>query len=331
MRVLATIVTLVFALAGCASLPEVYQTGRDDRFPPDRYVIGVGQGPTIERARQRAIAAIAAQLEASIEALDALHAADGSDGYHETILQEIRIRTRFDRPDWIQLVDAVESKGVVHALCVLDKVQSAALLEAEAMAHRTALRAQLEQARAAPSLAPRSQAIARARPLARTLLDATTRLAMLRGRPVQPPSEIRSLAALELALQQERQETSIEICVDGLPARIREAQSTVAHFPSLLAGAGVRAVPCGTPAIHRLTGRLHAEPWSARPQAGSHARFCTVRLDWALLDVDEERLEGGGTIGGPQNRGGGPDLLQACHASARRLAAELAVILGLRD
>lgn len=326
---------LLLACAACATAaqrpPDVFVTGRDPRYPPARYLVGVGTGSSLELARRQAAASIAAQLQASLRATEVVFASVRSGlPDEEQLLQEVRVESRFDRQEWIQLADAVAVDDRVHALCVLDRIQAAAHLETELQIRRAALRESLALAAARADLRGRSEALAAAARTAREMMPALATLAALQGAPTQPPPELHELAAARLSLARERREASVRVCVEpALPQG--PAPDVAARFDALLAAAGIRALPCAADEPWdglRLDGRLVADPLLLPAQAGSYPRFCTVRLDWRLRG---DRVAAGGSVGGAGNRAGGHDFHQACLASAGALAGQLAVELGFRD
>ncbi len=312
------------------SLPDAFHTGRDPRFPPDRYLVGVGEGPSLEAARRQATASIAAQLQASLRSTDLFFAtSNGSGGGEELLQQDIRVESRFDRPEWIRLVDARIQGGRVHVLSVLDRVQAAALLEAEQEMRRTALRLRLEAAAEAADLRGRSDVLDEAGRIARTLLPAEATLAALRGSPGLPPPELQLVAHARQGLERERRAVAVRVCVEPAVAT-GLASDLASRFGAILAGAGVQVAACEADAAGwTLRGRLVAEVSATRPQPGAFDRYCTVRLDFRL---DGPRgLLHGGSAGGRPNRTGGHDFHDACQTSAAAVARQLAVEVGLRD
>lgn len=328
---------LLLLLAACAAgprpLPEVFRTGMDPRYPPSRYLVGVGDGLHPEAARRRAVAAIGAQLHASLYAQDVLSASASSTGLDEERLeQDIRVESRFDRPEWVRIVDAAAHGGRVHVLAVVDRVHAAAQLEAELAVQRTALRLRLERAEAEPNLRLRSQTVAEAAAIARGhVLPAAAMLAALQGIPAQAPPEVEQVARAREALEAERRTLAIRVCVEpALPGGM--GADLAGRFAAILSGEGVRTVPCDADgAAWLLSGRLVARTRGTPPVAGSWRRFCTARLDYAITDASAGTLLRGGSAGGELNEAGGQDFHHACQSSAATLARALAEELGLRD
>lgn len=326
-------------LAACATspdpLPSRFRTGVDPRYPPERYVVAVAEGATREEARQRAVAAIALQLRASVQATERLRATLRSDdtgaSWDERLDQEIRVESRFDRPEWVEIVDAVHRDGRVHVLAVVERRRSAALLEEELIERREAIRHRIELAESAPDLRSRSRLLAEAGRLVQQLLPDEAILAALEGRGSIRREEAAALARARRRLEEARRATRLRICV--APALEHgPARDVAARFAEVLAGAGVAALACDAEGGEWvLSGRLVAETTApARPTPGAWQRFCTARLDYRLATVEGALLVGG-SQGGVRTRAGGHDFHDACLASASRLAQGLAVELGLLD
>lgn len=326
------VVPILVLLAGCATaaLPAAFRTGRDPRFPPERFLVGVGEGPTLEIARRRAVASIAAQVEASVRATEHIAAVAGTGADEsEHLRQDIRVVSRFDRVAWIRLADAAAEDGRVHALCVLDRAAARALLREEVDEAERALGAALDRAEAGASLRERTAALVDARRLARDLATRRALHAAIAGAPAGPAPTLDRLAALERGLHEARRAEALRICVEPAVS-LGVASDVAARFGAILAGTGVRTLPCDAAAEARvLHGRVIATPSAARPQPGSHRRFCAVRLDYRVEGA--AGLLAGGSLGGPGDRAGGEDFHQACQASASSVARALAVDLGFAD
>lgn len=331
---------LLLLLAACAvapvappALPDAFRTGMDPRFPPTRFLVAVADGASLEAARRRALAEIAAQLQASVFATDVVSATSSSSGAGEERLEQaIRVESRFDRPEWVRIADATVHEGRVYVIAVLDRTLATAQLEVELGVQRAALRQRIERARREPDLRKRSESLAEAAALVRThVLPATATLAALQGAPAQAPPEIDLVARARDELEAERRTLAIRVCVSSaLPQGL--GVDLADRFAAILSGEGVQAIPCESAgAAWLLSGRLVAATRGAPRTAGAWERFCTARLDYELTDELHGTLLRGGSAGGGRNEAGGRDFHDACQASAASLARGLAEELGLRD
>ncbi len=350
---------LVLSAAACASgprpsaAPERFTSGIDPRFPPSRYVVGLGQGETLELARHQAAASIAAQLQAAIRATDWIASetawSQGGDGVatsgSERVLQEIRVETRFERLSWIRTADVLVDGRRVFVLCVLDRQAAALELETAIEDQLSIIRQRIEGAADPLHLSALAHEVEGLRRLRTALLpqlellltlrrqaspspwptggEAEARLASTRASSLPP--ELRAIRVLEERLQALRRAMVLQVCIDG------EGDERLAHrFGAALASAGLRVAPCADEIAGgwRLLGRYQARAIPMR-NAGGFPFFCSTRLVFQLVDRETGEVAIGGSERG--RRAGGMSPGDACQASLELLAAGLARAVGAGD
>lgn len=343
MRAALLPVLLVVFLASCAAAPEPvprsFLTGRDPRFPPARFLIGIGEGRSLEGARRQAVVAIASQLRARVRASDtvtseAWHAEDGNSRSSEALSQDIRIESRFDRPEWIRLVDShVDRDGTIRVLCALDRAQAAAVLGAEIEVARAAIRLRTESLANEEDPWALSEGLADAKRRRRELLGARALLEAIEGRTAPPAPELREVDALASHLATVRARLVVRICVEP-SSEASGALDLPGRFTAMLAGQGIRSLPCDAPPSEeprewRLSGKLDAATELRPPVPGGWQRFCAARLDFRLESEGDQAIRLGGSEAGI--RSGGATFRDACGSSLQGLVEAFGRRLGLRD
>lgn len=323
-----------FLAGGCAS-PKVAKrfSGIDPRFPPHRYLIGVGEGESEAEATRRAYAAISMQLRAELEATERVeassvrtHAAEGF-SESESLAQEIRVKTRFDRMDWIQVADVASEDGRFQVLCVLDREQAGAELDAEIEEDLAFLRPRLATLEEATALGALSRGL---QPLRETGAALRTKLALrfALGRRGGPGSaELRAIRDLEGRLEGMRRSATLRLCVatKGVKSGALELERGLG---ASLAATGWAVAPCDEGPGLRLDGVLRAVA-DAHNQAGGYPWFCATSLVFRVVDPETGRAELGGTK--RSRRSGGMSPADACRASLGALAAGVAAVLEGAD
>src|SRR5690606_10083896 len=131
-------VLLLWLGASCAASPNTFVARHEavrKTYPPERYVVGVGEGPTLELARRKAAVEISAQLQGSLRAEGWVEAEsdriDGVERARESVREEIRVETGLARMEWIEVVSARTRGDAVEVFAVLDRRRAAESLRAE--------------------------------------------------------------------------------------------------------------------------------------------------------------------------------------------------------
>lgn len=315
-----TLVAVATALASCATVGEERGPELAPRFPSHRYVLGTGEGDGVDEARQRAYASIAMQLRADLRATERVEAywSDRGDGA-ETISQEIRVTTRFDRVGWIRTLEITSEGGRYRVLCLLDREMARADLDAEIEEDLGRLRLRLASAGPADSLGGLTRALRPMRSIGASLAPKLALRDTLAGRAGSAPEELRALRALEARFEALRRAQVLSLCLEtkGTEGEL------VGAFGASIAASGWAVAPCGDGSL-RLEGVLRAETVSHR-QAGGYPWFCTTSVAYRLVDPATGRAELGGSRRGL--RAGGMTPFDACRESLSRLAVDVASAL----
>ena len=148
------------ALLACAARGPEWLDGSADAYPPERYLIGVGSGPGVDAARDRARAEIARSLEVHIEdeVLDRTESRSDPEGRGagRSVIERVAIETRTTTEAELEGVRIAEiwtdpRTQQAWALAVLDRESTARALlhemaerDAEVEAHLAAARAEVE-------------------------------------------------------------------------------------------------------------------------------------------------------------------------------------------
>ncbi len=280
----AVVVCFALILAACASggrqAPPAWLSGPVAEYPAERYLLGRGQGPTLEQAQDRARAELAKTFQVRIQAvsedLTRLRRQAGGNQVAQNLEQAVsrRIRTQTD-----QIVEGIEiadvwrdpERGTFYALAVLDRARAARRLR-ERMADL--------DGRSEAALRRGSDPLSRVRGLYAALQAQWTRAALgaahavVSARPVPPPP-------LSPAVLHER----LAEALAALPVRPEaEAAPLRAALGDALTALGVTVTEGeGT---HRLRAHLDVQPLGQR--AGWFWLRGTLRL--ALVDAQGRPL-----------------------------------------
>lgn len=318
--------------AGAAQTPTASARQRAE-YPPHRYITGTGRAATVEAARQRAMAAIASQIQGSLWAQEAVVAEEirGTDGgrHHsrdeESIREEIRIETRLPRTEWVRVVSAIEVDGGHEVVAILDRREAADTLRSEIDRASAALARGIASARSAPGLLARSRAVEALRPERQELLASHLLIGAIAREPVPFPAILAEFDELEGALRAAWAEVSWEICLVG-----EQAAQRATALAARLAGHGLDALPCPGGDLRasdrrlRIQGTLNVRTQTVH-QAGAYPVFCSTHLEFRVID-DEGGIQGGGGATGVRAGGMGPG--EACATSLEDLAGALLDSLG---
>ncbi|AKU91006.1 hypothetical protein [Vulgatibacter incomptus] len=326
---------VVFGLvAACVGSPPALPKSLKSLAPEwSRVLVGVGEAESFEDARRQAVVSIASQLRADVVARDHVVAQASreertgvTEGF-ERIVQEIRVDTRFDHPDWIETTEVTERGSRVRVVCTLDRLRAASRLDAEIEEDLMELRTELDRSRSQAAVVPLSRSVERMRASRKSLVEKLALLATLRRLPAERPRELAALAAEEVRLEALRAQTILRICLEPVGGSARGAERLSASFGASLASRGLRVDACSgdADAGHRLQGRLQTRVFELS-QPGGFPYFCTTHLVFQLIDPGTGEVELGGVEQG--RKAGGHSPREACHASMDLLAARVARALG---
>lgn len=322
---------LVVLLAACAGAPaaplasSIAELRRT--YPANRYVVGMGEGASMELARRRAAAEIAGQLRGRLHAAGWVEAESGITGERrierERVGESIRVETRLTRMEWIEVVSARARGDRVEVLAVLDRRVAAERLRAEIEARAEAIEGEVRRAAHAEGLLARARALAALEDERRDLLDALGTWSSLSRRPAFRPEGLRALQGAREALHDRMERVEWEICLEG-----ETEAASLAVLAGHLAQRGLQARPCGAPASGgerwRLLGDLAAAV-QRHEQPGGYPYFCATQLSYRV-EGEAERLEAGGSARGL--RSGAVAAEEACARSLEGLAADFLERIG---
>jgi len=273
------VVCLVLFLVACAGgarqAPPPWLSGPAAEYPTDRYLVGRGQGPTLEQAQDRARAELAKAFKVRIQAvsedLTRFRRQGGGTQVVERLEQAVdrHIRTQTD-----QLVEGIEiadvwrdpDRGTFYALAVLDRARAARRLRAQM--------AELD-GRSEAALRQDDDPLRRVRGLYTALQAQWTRAALaaahavVSARPAPPPPVSLRVLYTRLAEALAALRVSPEAEAPPLRAAVGDA----------LTDLGVTGVDGAAP--YRLRARLDVQPVGQK--AGWYWLRGTLRL--ALVDA----------------------------------------------
>jgi hypothetical protein len=327
-----------------SGLAEHFRTGKDARYPQDRYVTGAGQGQDAGQARAAAFADIGAQLKARIEStlLTREQSLTGPEG-HTTVLtvrSDIRQHTTFEHHGLAKVVDTQLQDGVVHAFAVLDRMAMAEPFLRDVTRVRALLRRALEDfaaagrkmdLRSAGRLVPEVGKQERELATALVLAEATTAALALEDEWAL----VAKAAQVEAELRRLRAQAVVEICLAPAPD-FPEGSQLVQALIDQVAALGASAVGCGQ-AAGRITFRAEGQITAvfSTEAALGNAVFCRPSVELRLAHVASGAEVLAAALGGDSARAAGRDREVATRAALKKLAAavtpRLAEALGVPD
>lgn len=129
MRFLARLAAAVLASAPlhAADARPDWLSGQSAEYPTSAYVIGVGQGPSQEKAADKARADLAKSLSMSIEATTHSNASESTDGRSSSYSQDVSddVRTSTNKVlDGVTIAKYWQGSDDYYALAVLDRAHS---------------------------------------------------------------------------------------------------------------------------------------------------------------------------------------------------------------
>lgn len=127
----AALLALLAPLAGATERPD-WLSGSPREFPSSAFLTGVGEGPTQEKAADRARAEIAKALGTQVTAATAISSREAVTGRGSSVSQEVSEDVRTYTAKVLEGVEVPlrwrDDKGVHYAMAVLDRVKTAGLL-----------------------------------------------------------------------------------------------------------------------------------------------------------------------------------------------------------
>jgi hypothetical protein len=346
--------TVALALLGglaCKTVPskpgglsDHFRTGKDARYPQDRYVTGAGQGADAGQARAAAFADIGAQLQARIESTLVAHeqSLTGPDGHTTmlTVTSEVRQHTTFEHHGLARVVDTQMEDGVVHAFAVLDRMAMAEPFLRDVTKARALLRRALEDFAAAGKKMDLRSAGRLVPEVGKQERDLATALVLAEATTAALATEdewalVAKAAQVEAELRRLRAQAVVEICLSP-EADFPEASQLAKALIDQVAALGATAVGCGQ-AAGRVTFRAEGQITAvfSTEAALGNAVFCRPSIELRLLDVNRGAEVLAAALGGDSARAAGRDREVATRAALKKLAAavtpRLAEALGVPD
>lgn len=318
-------------LAACASTARERMGASPDElrrsYPPERYVVGVGEGASLELARRRAAVEISSQLGGSIHAQGWVEAESGHSGgsriESERVGEQIHVRTELARMEWIEVVSARTVGEKVEVLAVLDRRQAAERLRAEIDARAATLEGELQGALRTKGVLARARALSALEGERRALLESLGLWASLSRRSSFHPRVLDAFEQARDELRSRLGEVEWELCLEG-----ENEAAPPSLFLGRLAQRGLVARACGSPPSEAERWRLQGELAAAIQRMnhpGGYPFFCSTRLTYRIVN-GEEGLEAGGLANGIRSGAHGADA--ACALSLDALATDFLKGIG---
>src|SRR5690606_13832939 len=279
-------VLLLWLGASCAASPNTFVARHEavrKTYPPERYVVGVGEGPTLELARRKAAVEISAQLQGSLRAEGWVEAEsdriDGVERARESVREEIRVETGLARMEWIEVVSARTRGDAVEVFAVLDRRRAAESLRAEIEDRLAGLDAQIARWEETRGLLARAQALMELERERRIVQSSLDLLAAVSRRPPARPAAFGRLERAQREVQERIGRVDWEICLEP-----EENGGLVRVFSGRLAQKGLSTLDCGTEGGEdgtrwTLRGRLGAT-LQQMDHPGGYPFFCATQLDF---------------------------------------------------
>ncbi|MFO7156743.1 MAG: hypothetical protein DIU72_009025 [Pseudomonadota bacterium] len=297
-------------------------------YPKDRYVVGVGEGPTLELARRRAAVEISSQLQGSLRAEGWVEAeaasVDGVQRSRESVREEIRVATGLARLEWIEVVSARTRGDTVEVFAVLDRHRVAEGLRSEIDDRLAGLDSALDRWEGARGLLARAKALAELERDRQAIQSSLDLLAAVSRRPSRRPEAFLRLDRAQREVRAQLGRIAWEICLEP-----GQNQPLVAIFAGRLAQKGLSTMECGAEAGDRgpvwiLRGRLGATLQEMN-HPGGYPYFCATQLGFEVEEKDGASVAGGVAHG---LRSGAMAREDACAQSARALADDFLLQIG---
>ncbi len=325
----------------CARVPDHFLTGKNDKYPTERYLTGVGQGADLSEAQSKAFASIGAQVSASIEAVlisdeqTVIRSSSDERPREEMLVRvknSVRQTVRFDPEGLVRIADSYTDSGIVYVFAVLEKAAAAAHYRAQA----ERLRAQTAQCVERFEQALSEQDLRGAAAAARDVREPSTEIArlLLMSEALVGARTTRAVWEEELAvfeipsrLRTFRSSLEVQVCVTQKQA-LGDGELIRAELTNHLAGAGFRVQRCGTPKSPDAAGQFRVEATlDARfveEPALEGIVFCLPRVALRVSDTaNPARQLLAAEIGGTSARAAGRDERIASQAATKKLASQI--------
>jgi hypothetical protein len=331
----ATLAALI--CLSCASTPtsptglrEHFLTGRDVRFPQDRYITGVGQGGDVSQARVTAFADMGAQIQSKIEGTLVSHeqmmAGPGGSATVSDVTNDVRQRTTFDHRGLATVADTEVRDNKVYVFAVLDRAAAAEPFRRDVARTQALLRHALEDLAVAETKMDLRGAGRLAKEVRRSARELASALVMVESTTAAPPAggewaDVARAAQVDADLRRIRSKVSVEVCLTPAPG-FPEASQLVQAVMDQVSSLGVTALSCGDSrgsASFRAEGRISAV-FSTEEMLGG-AVFCRPSVDLRMLDLSSKAEILSASLGGDPARAAGRDREAATRAALKRLSA----------
>jgi len=328
-----------------APVPEALLSGRDPRFPTDRYITGTGQGLTLAEARAHATADIGSQIQAQISSVltsvesaqvDAASGRDAKSSSISKLHQELRQTTHFEPDGMVTVGNSRAVHDVVYVLAVLDRAAAVSRYHAQAQKARqelTSARDIQSHALSEAKLREAARLTIEIRAHVADLAHALTLEQAVSGRALDPGAWSAVIAAAEAQSELRRMAASIEVevCVQGT-AEFSEGEHLAATITDQVASHGPTVRLCGRPSDRpgsmRIEGTVRGTFFHDANLPG--VWLCQPSVDLTVSQAG--KVLSRASLGGEPARAAGPDRESAARASlaelARQSAAQLAELFG---
>ena len=312
-----------------AGLADHFLTGRDVRFPQDRYITGVGQGGDVTQARATAFADMGAQIQSKIEGTLESHeqaiAGPGGGATVSLVSNDVRQHTTFDHRGLATVADTEVRDGTVHVFAVLDRAAAAEPFRRDVEKTRASLRHALEDLAVAETKMDLRGAGRLAKEVRSSARELASALVMVESITAAPPAggewaDIATAAQVDADLRRIRSKASVEVCLTPAPG-FPEASQLVQAVMDRISALGVTALPCGRSSgstTFRAEGRISAVFSSEALLEG--AVFCRPSVDLRMLDLASGAEILSASLGGDPARAAGRDREAATRAALKKLS-----------
>lgn len=322
-------VAALLVLGACATSSPGKPTSRLETlrrdYPSVRYLIGIGEGATMELARRRAAVEIASQIGGSLHAEGWVEAETGRSDQgaidRERVGESIRVETDFARMEWVEVVSARTQGDRVEVVAVLDRHLATRRLRPEVESEDAALLVEIQRVLEQEGLVAQARGLRELDRRRERLVSTLQLLTAISGGPISPPRALRAYERARDDVQAKLRGVEWEICVESA------SELGLAHLAGRLAAKGLLARACGAPPTAaerwRLEGELDAE-LRRMNQMGAHPYFCATRLHYRIGAA--EKVEASGVAHGIRSgAASGPD---ACANSLQSLVTDFLMAIG---
>ncbi len=246
---------LFLAAPAWAKVPERFFSGIDPRYPDTDFVVGAGDGASLDVATARAYGTIAFRLQpqgtSSLEDVVSAETIAGQSQEKQTIKRTLAVQGRID--DWaslISVVDTYSEDSRVYVLAVVDRAKATGRLHAEAANASADLR-DLDtrfnrdlQAGFERQAANTLKAMKAARARIKTSLAQASLLGDYPKATPMKAEAVQTVAAAEVRLRERWHKVVAGICVES-DGDSSEGVAIRALLADILTGRGLQIRGCG--------------------------------------------------------------------------------------